>query len=85
MGLRDELVVVTPGGPDDGVREERITFNVPDAPGYAASGRAAVRDLLDAITEGREPLANGDAMVATLELVDAAYESARTGRSVRLD
>lgn len=85
MGLGDELVVVTAGGADDGVREERIVFDVPDAPGYGASGRAAVRDLLDAIAEGREPLANGDAMVAALELVDAAYESARIGRSVRLD
>jgi UDP-N-acetyl-2-amino-2-deoxyglucuronate dehydrogenase len=84
LGLDEVLVLVTAG--DDGhLREERTTFDVPAAPGYGASGRAAVRDLLDAIRDGREPQANGDALVRALELVDAAYESARTGRHVKLE
>ena len=83
LGLDDEIVLLTAG--DDGfVHEERTSFDVPAARGYGASGRAAVRDLLDAIREGREPVANGDALVQALELIDAAYESARTGRHVRL-
>lgn len=83
LGLDDELVVLTAGA-DGQLHEERTRFDVPPAPGYGASGRAAVRDLLDAIREGRETQATGEALVATLELVDAAYESARTGRLVRL-
>lgn len=83
LGLDDEIVLLTAG--DDGfVHEERTSFDVPAAGGYGASGRAAVRDLLDAIRESREPVANGDALVQALELIDAAYELARTGRHVRL-
>ena len=65
LGLDEELVVLTAGN-DGHVREERTTFDVPVAPGYGASGRAAVRDLVDAIRDGREPQANGDALVAAL-------------------
>ena len=54
FGLDEELVIVTAGGADGGVLEERIAFDVPAVPGYGASGRAAVRDLIDAIREGRE-------------------------------
>ena len=84
LGLDEELVLLEAG--DDGfVHEVRTTFDVATAPGYGASGQAAVRDLLNAIRDGREPEANGDALVRALELVDAAYESARTGRHVRLE
>ncbi len=84
LGLGEDLVLVTAGGPDGGVREERQSFDVPPVPGYGASGRAAVQDLLEAIRDGRETQANGDGLVHALELIDAAYESARTGRRVRL-
>ena len=83
LGLDDSLVLLTAGA-DGFVHEERKTFEVPPAPGYGASGRAAVRDLLDSIREEREPQANGDVLVNALELIDAAYESARSGRHVRL-
>jgi predicted dehydrogenase len=84
LGLDEELVLVTAADDGDRLDEERTQFDVPPAAGYGASGRAAVRDLLDAIGEGREPEANGDALINALELIDAAYESARTGRHVRL-
>jgi UDP-N-acetyl-2-amino-2-deoxyglucuronate dehydrogenase len=84
LGLDEELVMLTAGGANGGLREEHTTFTVPSVPGYGASGRAAVQDLLDAIQDGRETQANGEALVRALEVIDAAYESARTGRSVRL-
>jgi len=84
LGLDDELVLLTAEGDGDQLHEERTTFDVPTVPGYGASGRAAVRDLLDAIRDGREPQANGEALIRALELVDAAYESARTARHVKL-
>jgi predicted dehydrogenase len=83
LGLDDEVVLLT-AGVDGFVQEERRTFDVPPAPGYGASGRAAVRDLLDAIREEREPAATGEALVDALEVIDAAYESARAGRHVEL-
>jgi len=84
LGLDDELIVLTAGGADGGLREERTAFEVPAIPGYGASGHAAVRDLLDAIRNGHETLAGGEALVRALEVIDAAYESARTGSRVRL-
>jgi predicted dehydrogenase len=83
LGPDEEVVLVT-AGRDGHLREERTTFEVPPAPGYGATGRAAVRDLLDAIRDGRDTQATGEALVRALELLDAAYESARTGRHVRL-
>ena len=84
LGLEEELVLLTASGSAGQLREERTAFDVPSAPGYGAAGRAAVQDLLDAIRDGREPEANGEALIRALELIDAAYESARTGRRVRL-
>jgi len=51
-----------------------------DVAGHAAQ----IADLLAAIDEGREPAVGGEAGRAALEIVCAVYESARTGRTVRL-
>lgn len=84
LGLEDELLILTAGGADGGLREERTAFDVPAVPGYGATGRAAVRDLIDSIRDGHDTQADGEALVRALELIDAAYESARTGSRVRL-
>lgn len=80
----EEIALLTAGGPGGALREEVRRFEVPPAGGYGASGRAAVQDLLGAIRDGRPTVVDGEALVAAHELVDAAYESARTGRRVRL-
>ena len=49
-----------------------------------ASHAAQIADLLAAIEEGREPAVDGEAGRDALEIVCAVYESARTGRPVRL-
>jgi UDP-N-acetyl-2-amino-2-deoxyglucuronate dehydrogenase len=51
-----------------------------DVAGHAAQ----IADLLAAIDEGREPAVGGEAGREALEIVCAVYESARTGRTVRL-
>jgi len=81
IGLDDDLVVVTrtPGG---GLQESRRTFDEPATAGYGAHGRAAVADLLGAIRDGRETEAPIGALVRALDVVDAAYASARSGRHV---
>jgi len=49
-----------------------------------ASHAAQIADLLAAVEEGREPAVDGQAGREALEIVCAVYESARTGRPVRL-
>jgi UDP-N-acetyl-2-amino-2-deoxyglucuronate dehydrogenase len=49
-----------------------------------ASHAAQIADLLTAIEQGREPVVDGEAGRDALEIVCAVYESARTGRPVRL-
>ncbi len=49
-----------------------------------AGHAAQIADLLAAIEEGHEPAVNGQAGRDALEIVCAVYESARTGRPVRL-
>ncbi len=80
----EALVTVVPDPSSDGLREVRTVYPVTPAPGYGASGRDAVADLLAAIGEGRDPVATGEDLVRALTLVDAAYVSARTGQFVRL-
>ena len=57
----------------------------PTRPRSSVAGHAAqIADLLAAIEEGREPAVDGQAGRDALEIVCAVYESARTGRAVRL-
>jgi UDP-N-acetyl-2-amino-2-deoxyglucuronate dehydrogenase len=49
-----------------------------------ASHAAQIRDLLDAMKEGRPPAVTGEDGRAALEIVSAVYESARDDRTVRL-
>ena len=83
LGLADDLVILTRGG-DGTLVESHQGFAEPPVAGYGASGRAAVIDLLGAIDEGRATQAPLEALVHALEVIDAAYESARSGRHVRL-
>lgn len=73
------------GDRDDPVREESLTYTSATLPGYGSMAPAVIRDLLSAIDEDRPPLANGDALIAALGVVDAAYEAAATGKRVRVD
>ena len=82
LGPGERFTTLQPGS--DGLHEETTEFDDPDVPGYGATGRAAVADLLGAIAEGREASANGEHLVAALELIEAAYRSARDGRVIRL-
>jgi UDP-N-acetyl-2-amino-2-deoxyglucuronate dehydrogenase len=73
------------GDRDDPVREETLTYTSAILPGYGSMAPAVIRDLLEAIEDDRQPLANGNALVAALGVVDAAYEAAATGKRVRVD
>ncbi len=49
-----------------------------------AGHRAQYADLLDAIATGRDPVINGEDARKPLEIIVAAYQSARSGREVAL-
>jgi UDP-N-acetyl-2-amino-2-deoxyglucuronate dehydrogenase len=53
-------------------------------PGYAILHQGAVADFLEAIREGRPPLAGVDTCRAALQLTTAIYKSAMTGQRVEL-
>ncbi|CAN5777851.1 hypothetical protein BH20CHL4_BH20CHL4_08360 [soil metagenome] len=62
-----------------------MTYANYPAPGYGALAAAVIEDLLGAIDEDRETLANSDDLVAALRVIDAAYASAKSGERVTID
>ncbi len=81
LGPDDDLVVVT-RAEDGTLRADRTRFATPPVAGYGAQGRAAVEDLLRAIGDGGATAAPLDELVRALEVIDAAYASVRTGRTM---
>jgi predicted dehydrogenase len=58
-------------------REEAVEFRGDDR-----SWEEEWREFVSAVREGREPLASGEDGLAALELANAVYESARSGKAV---
>ena len=73
------------GDRTDPVREESLLYTMATMPGYGSAAPLVIRDLLQAIDEDRQPLANGDALVAALGVIDAAYAAAASGTRIRVD
>jgi UDP-N-acetyl-2-amino-2-deoxyglucuronate dehydrogenase len=76
---------VGPGSIHDPIQSESIAVETARLPGYGSAGSAIVADLLDAISNDRDPLATGGHALDALRVVDAAYVSARTGERVDID
>lgn len=53
-------------------------------PGADLSWQTEWQEFTSAISEGRQPLANGEDGLQTMRLIAAIYQSARTGQMVRL-
>ncbi|MCO5220344.1 MAG: Gfo/Idh/MocA family oxidoreductase [Thermomicrobiales bacterium] len=76
---------IGPGSIANPLQSEQLTSDVVRLPGYGSAGAAIVSDMLDAIARDRGPLDPGENARDALRVVDAAYESARTGRAVDID
>lgn len=76
---------IGPGSVSDPVTEEHLSYDNRQVTGYGAMGATIIEDLLDAIEEGREPRSTGEDAVAALQVIDAIYESARTGRRASVE
>jgi predicted dehydrogenase len=59
--------------------EEHLEFPGPDP-----SWQAEWTEFVNAIREGRQPMANGEEGLETMRLISAIYESAHTGQVIRL-
>jgi len=82
-GLHEQLVVASdhPDYAPAGYRE--LTVDLPPAPGYFGQpGQEYLRDIVTAIREGRRPPITGEDGLRALQVVEAIYESAATGRAV---
>ncbi len=66
---------------EGGAPEEQVF----EFPGPDLSWQAEWQEFTSAIREQREPLANGEDGLQAMRLIDAIYESAQTGKVVRLD
>jgi UDP-N-acetyl-2-amino-2-deoxyglucuronate dehydrogenase len=73
-----------PGGPQPEAGSGSAAPGSNPAAVNVASHAAQLADLLAAIEAGREPAVTGEGGRATLEIICAVYESARTGRAVTL-
>jgi predicted dehydrogenase len=75
---------IGPGSAIEPVMVEELTYSVAKLPGYGTAGAALVDDLLHAIEEDRDPLANGAHVTEALRIIDAAYRAAETGTRVKV-
>lgn len=66
-------------------RSETIRFELADVPGYCGPlGREYVGEIATDIRRRREPKITGEDAIRALEVVEAVYRSARSGKVVRL-
>lgn len=68
----------------DPITAQETVYTTQAMPGYGAMAAATIDDLLQAIEHDREPAVGGAEVIAALRVIDAAYESARTGQRVQL-
>ena len=68
-----------------GPKEARGVTTASDPMALAATGHAAqIEDMVQAILEDREPFITIESAKHAVEIVNAIYESARTGKEVTL-
>jgi len=70
------------GNREDPLRVEQRHYELMEFGGYGAGSLIQIRDWLDAIRDDRDPMVTGEDLVRALEVIDAAYESAASGRRV---
>ena len=84
-GVNEELFVCSDAAQFASSPRRHLKFEIDPQPGYSGIlGLQFLRDLTQAIRAGSEPLISGEDGLRALEVVEALYESAESGRSVRL-
>ena len=82
IGSGGDLTFVGPGTRSNPLRVEERHYEAMDPGGYGAGSLLQIQDLLDAIRDDRDPMVTGEDLVHALEVIDAIYKSADSGRRV---
>jgi len=84
-GTRQTLFVCSNDPRFGGEPQRTIEFELPDTPGYSgAIGLQYVAEIADDILNRRQPSIGGNDAIKALEVAEAIYRSANTGREVVL-
>jgi predicted dehydrogenase len=84
IGSDGTLTWVGPGTREEPLLTEERRYEFWNAGGYGAAALIQINDLLTAVRTGGPTFVTLDDMVRTLEVIDAAYESAASGRRVAI-
>ncbi|MGO8815752.1 MAG: Gfo/Idh/MocA family protein [Terriglobia bacterium] len=84
-GTRESLLVCSDSGEFAETSRQHIEFALPQRPGYAgAMGHAFLSGLVESIRSGKPPAITGQDGLKALEVAEAIYQSAESGRSVKI-
>jgi len=84
-GAKERLFVCSDSGEYSQPARQHLDFKLPPQPGYGGvMGLRFLSDLLGSIRAGKPPAITGQDGLRALEVVEAIYRSAESGRSVRV-
>ena len=84
-GAKERLFVCSDSGEYSQPAHQHLDFELPPQAGYAGvMGLDFLADLLESVRTGKPPAITGQDGLKALEVVEAIYQSAETGRSVKL-
>jgi predicted dehydrogenase len=84
-GVKERLFVCSDTGEYSQASRQHLDFDLPQQPGYAGvMGHHFLSDLVESIRSGKPPAITGRDGLKALEVVEAIYQSAESGRSIRL-
>jgi len=84
-GVKERLFVCSDSGVYSQPDHQHLDFELPSQPGYAGlMGLRFLSDLVESIRTGKPPAITGYDGLRALEVAEAIYQSAESGRSVKL-
>jgi len=84
-GAKERLFVCSDSGEFSQASRQHLDFDLPPQTGYAgAMGHNFITGLMESIRSRKPPAITGQDGLKALEVVEAIYQSAESGRSVRL-
>jgi len=84
-GVKERLFVCSDTGEYSQPDHQHLDFELPPQPGYAGvMGHRFLSELMDSIRAGKPPAITGYDGLRALEVAEAIYQSAESGRSVKL-
>ena len=84
-GVKERMFVCSDSGEYSQPARQHLDFELPPQPGYAGiMGLRFLSELMDSIRTGKPPAITGYDGLKALEVAEAIYQSAESGRSVKL-